>query len=179
MEPPFVWVNLENRDPNGIVKQGDYEDIRDKIIDALYSIRDPDNNEKIIQLALKKEAASKYGLNGDRIGDVVYFLKPPYGLFDGDLRTLDASYLSKESFESPICNRSRKFFGAHAYYLPETKFGNYSISVPLIIKGPEVKKGITLKNSVELVDLAPTLAHLLEIPKPKNASGTILHEIFN
>ncbi|MCJ7649466.1 MAG: alkaline phosphatase family protein, partial [Candidatus Lokiarchaeota archaeon] len=179
MEPPFVWVNLENRDPNGIVKQGDYEDIRDKIIDALYSIRDPDNNEKIIQLALKKEDASKYGLNGDRIGDVVYFLKPPYGLFDGDLRSLDASHLSKESFESSICNQSRKFFGAHAYYLPETKFGNYSISVPLIIKGPEVKKGITLKNSVDLVDLAPTLAHLLEIPKPKNASGTILHEIFN
>jgi len=179
MEPPFVWVNLENRDPSGVVKQGNYEDIRVKIIDALYNIRDPENNEKVVQLALKKEDASKYGLNGDRIGDVVYFLKPPYGLFDGDLRSLDTSFLSKESFEGQICNPSRRFFGAHAYYLPETRFGEYSISVPLIIKGPGVKKGIPLKNSVKLIDLAPTLAHLLKIPNPKNASGTILHEIFN
>lgn len=179
MEPPFVWVNLENRDPNGIVNHKDYEMVRDRIIDTLYEIRDPDTNEKIIELALKKEEANKYGLNGERIGDVVYFLKPSYGLFDGDLRFLDASFLTKKSFNSQICNPSRRFFGAHAYYLPETTLGEYSISVPLIINGPGVESGITLKKSLELVDIAPTLAYALNIPQPKNAEGSILHEIFN
>ena len=179
MEPPFVWVNLENRDPNGIVKQKDYEMVRERIIETLHEIRDPDTNEKIIELALKKEEANNYGLNGERIGDVVYFLKPSYGLFDGDLGFLDASFLTKKSFNSSICNPSRRFFGAHAYYLPETNFGQYSISVPLIINGPGIKEGETLKNNAELIDLVPTLAHALKIPRPKNAQGSILHEIFN
>jgi predicted AlkP superfamily phosphohydrolase/phosphomutase len=179
MDPPFVWVNLENRDPHGIVKEKEYEEIRDKIIDALYKIKDPETNERIIQLALKREEASEYGLNGDRIGDVIYFLKPSYGLFDGDLSSLDSFSITKRAFKGPICDSSRIFFGAHSYYLPEAKLGDYSISVPLIINGPGIRKGSTIKNKVELIDLAPTLAHLLKIPEPKNAQGSILHEIFN
>jgi len=179
MDPPFVWVNLENRDPHGIVKEKEYEEIRDKIIDVLYKIKDPETNESIIQSALKREEASEYGLNGDRIGDVIYFLKPSYGLFDGDLSSLDSFSITKRAFKGPICDSSRIFFGAHSYYLPEAKLGDYSISVPLIINGPGIRKGSTIKNKVELIDLAPTLAHLLKIPEPKNAQGSILHEIFN
>ena len=179
MEPPFVWVNLQNREPNGIVKQKDYENIRERIIETLYEIRDPDTNERIIELALRKEEANKYGLNGERVGDVVYFLKPSYGLFDGDLGILDASFLSKREFTSSICYPSRRFFGAHAYFLPETRLGDYSISVPLIINGPGVKKGSKLKKPANLVDLAPTLAYALNIQQLKNAQGSILHEIFN
>jgi predicted AlkP superfamily phosphohydrolase/phosphomutase len=178
MDPPFVWVNLENRDPHGIVKQKDYEEIRDKIIDTLYKIKDPETNERVIQLALKKEEASEYGLNGDRIGDVIYFLKPSYGLFDGDLSSLDSSSITKRAFKGPICDYSRIFFGAHSYYLPEAKLGDYSISVPLIINGPGIKKGITIENKVELIDLAPTIAHLLKIPVPRDCQGSILHDIF-
>ena len=179
MEPPFVWVNQENRDPHGIVKQKDYEDIRDKVIDALYEIKDPETNDRIIQLALKREEASKYGLDGDRIGDVIYFLKPSYGLFDGDLSALDSSSITKRAFKGSICNLSRRFFGAHAYYLPETRLGDYSISVPLIMNGPGIKKGFRIKEKVELIDLAPTLTYILKIPEPKNAQGSVLHEIFN
>jgi predicted AlkP superfamily phosphohydrolase/phosphomutase len=179
IDPPFVWVNLENRDPHGIVKKKEYEEIRDKIIDVLYKIKDPETNERIIQLALKREEASEYGLNGDRIGDVIYFLKPSYGLFDGDLSSLDSSSITKRAFKGPICDSSRIFFGAHSYYLPEAKLGDYSISVPLIINGPGIKKGITIEKKVELIDLAPTIAHLLKIPEPRNCQGSVLHEIFN
>jgi len=179
MDPPFVWVNLENRDPQGIVKEKEYEEIRDKIIDILYKIKDPETNERIIQLALKREEASEYGLNGDRIGDVIYFLKPSYGLFDGDLSSLDSSSITKRVFKGPICDSSRIFFGAHSYYLPKAKLGDYSISVPLIINGPGIKKGFTIEKKVELLDLAPTIAHILKIPEPGNCQGSVLHEIFN
>ena len=179
MEPSFVWVNLENRDPHGKVKQKDYEEIRDKIIDTLYEIKDPEANERIIELALKREDASEYGLNGDRIGDVIYFLKPSYGLFDGDLSSLNSSGITKRAFNGPICNPSHRSFGAHAYYLPEAQLGNYSISVPLIINGPGIKKGISIEEKVGLIDLTSTLAYLLDIPEPSDCQGSILHEIFN
>lgn len=179
MEPPFVWVNLNGRDPQGIVKQSEYEEVREQIIDVLYNMRDPETNETIVQLALRKEEASKYGLNGERVGDVVYFLKPPYGLFDGDLSSLDASSISSDSLNKPMSYPSRKFFGAHAYYLPNTTFGNYSVSVPLIINGSGIKKGFKLKNNVNLTDIVPTISKILKIPTPINSEGMIINDIFN
>ena len=47
------------------------------------------------------------------------------------------------------------------------------------MNGPGIKKGFRIKEKVELIDLAPTLTYILKIPEPKNAQGSVLHEIFN
>jgi predicted AlkP superfamily phosphohydrolase/phosphomutase len=177
MEPPFVWINLKGRDPHGIVNDSEYEDLRDLIIDVLYSLKDPDTNERIIELALRKEEAEFLGLNGERVGDIIYFLKPPYGIFDGNLINLDASIISNNEYNNPIVNKSRSIFGAHAYYLPSTRFGDYSISVPFVISGPGIKKDFKIKGIVDLIDIVPTLSYLLNIPKTKNSEGRILYEM--
>ena len=177
MEPPFIWVNLHGREPSGCVEQKEYESVRDCIIKALSNARDLKTNIKIIDKALRKEDASSFGLNGDRVGDVVYFLKPPYGIFDGDLDALDASSLSSNAYNKPITYDSKRFFGAHAYYTPDTKFGDFSISVPLIICGKGIKKGEHLNRIINLTDIAPTLSHLLNIPKPEQAQGNIIYDI--
>ena len=178
MEPPFIWVNLMGRDPQGIVKKNQYEEVREKIIDSLYSARDPETGEKVIKLALRREEAAKYGLNGQRVGDIVYFLKPPYGVFDGILESLDASSLSPKEYNKPLAYNSKRFYGAHAYYTPDTSFGDYSVSVPIIISGKGIKQGISLNKIVNLTDIAPTLSHLLQIPIPKQSQGNILYQIF-
>lgn len=177
MEPPFIWINLKERELNGLVPKSEYEIIRDRVIETLYKIRDPQTNESIIQLAVKKEEAINLGLNGDRVGDIIYFLKPPYGIFDGNLGVLNASELTKKLLDKPLAYDAKTFFGAHAYYLPNTKFGNFTVKAPLIIAGPDIQNGIELKKTVDLTDIAPTLAHLLEIPKPKNAEGKILYDL--
>jgi predicted AlkP superfamily phosphohydrolase/phosphomutase len=177
MEPPFVWVNLKGRHPHGIVKSSEYEEIRDSIIQTLYSLKDPNTNERVIELALRKEEAGNLGLNGERIGDIVYFLKPPFGIFDGNLGMLDASSMTKSEYDRLEVDTSRSFFGAHAYYLPSTRFGDYSISAPFIISGPGIKEGFKLGEIVNLIDVVPTLSYLLNIPEPKNSEGRILHEI--
>lgn len=42
----YIWVNLEGRDPTGIVKSGkEYERVRTGIINALLDIRDPENGK--------------------------------------------------------------------------------------------------------------------------------------
>ena len=177
MEPPFVWVNLKGRDPHGVVKSSEYEEVRDSIIETLYCLKDPNTNERVIEQTLRKEETSYLGLNGERIGDIVYFLKPPYGIFDGNLGTLDASRITKSEYNKPEVDMSCSIFGAHAYYLPSTRFGNYSISVPFIITGPGIKRGIKLENIVNLIDVVPTLSNLLNIPEPKNSEGNILYEM--
>ena len=177
MEPPYVWVNLKGRDPNGCVSEGEYESVRDEIIQALMAFKDPDTEEKIIKVALRKEDAADLGQNGERIGDVVYFLNPPYQIFDGNLAQLTASEQTKRTMKRPETSKARNCFGAHAYYLPDTKFGNYSVSVPLVFSGPGIKSGVQIKETVSLTDLAPTFAQLLGIPHPKDAQGRVLTEI--
>jgi len=40
-EPPYVWVNLKGREPHGVVSPSEYEEVRERVIEALYSIRRP------------------------------------------------------------------------------------------------------------------------------------------
>ncbi len=179
LEPLFIWVNLKGRDPNGIVTQSDYESVRDEIIDTLYNLRDPQNGNKIVKLALKREDAAFLGLDGHRIGDVVYFLNPPYQIYDENFEQMNPSFINPKYMAFPEVYPAKRAFGAHVYYFPTENFGNFGNSVPLIMSGPGIEKGITLKREVNLVDLAPTLSYLLNIPKPKDSVGRVLHEIIN
>ena len=72
-----VYVNLE-RHPGGIVKEADYERVRDQIIDALLDYRHPETGERPVLLAVRKEDAKVFGMGGPQSGDVVYVLKPEY-----------------------------------------------------------------------------------------------------
>lgn len=178
LEPPYVWVNLKGRDPDGIVEKGQYENIRDDIIEALHHLKDPKSGEKIMERVLRKEEAKDLGQDGERIGDVIYFLKPSYQLFDYRLEKLDPSSQPKDLLEKPAAYDSQVNCAAHAYYLPDAKLGEYSVSVPLIFYGPGIKKGIELKDKVDLIDIVPTLSKLLNIPQPSTAQGKVLQHIF-
>lgn len=177
LEPPYIWVNLKGRDPQGIVTAEEYESVRDRIIQALYQMKDPETGDNIVKLAIRKEEAAELGQNGERVGDVVFFLNPPYTLFDGALEQLDPSEQPPGILVKPEAYNVEVNYAAHAYYLPDAKLGNYSVSVPLIVNGPGIKKGFKLGNPVNLIDIAPTIAHLLQIPEPKNSEGKILNKI--
>lgn len=73
----YIYVNLKGRDPEGIVEPGrEYEELKDRIVDLLYEYKDPETGKHPIALALRKEDARMIGLYGDRIGDVVYGIRP-------------------------------------------------------------------------------------------------------
>lgn len=177
-EPPFIWINLEGRDPQGIVPKAEYESVRDSVIDVLNSLRDPSTGEKIVKLAMRREEAAVLGLNGERIGDVVFFLNPPYQIYDEVLEQLNTSKISPKYMSKPLVYPAEHCFGAHAYYLPTQTFGNYSNSVPIVLKGPGLKSGYKIEDPVNLIDLAPTFSHLLDLPRPKNAQGRVLYDFF-
>lgn len=178
LEPPHVWVNLKGRDPHGIVPPAQYESTRDAIIEALYAIRDPDTGRRVVQLALRREEAAFLGQDGPRVGDVVYFLAPPYQVFDGEVEGLNPARVPPKFMVTPDVTPARTCFGAHAYYLPRANLGGYTVSSPLIFAGPGIREGATLRSTVDLMDVTPTLAHVMGIPRPAQAQGRVLHEIF-
>jgi predicted AlkP superfamily phosphohydrolase/phosphomutase len=180
--PAHIYVNTRGRDPHGIVEPGeDFEGVKNEIISALHSIRDHEGRCPIA-FALKKEDAEMIGLFGDRVGDVIYGNNAgftsilevtedlePFKFVMGDISVTD-DWGEREG-QLPA-NTS-----IHGSNLPSSKLGLGSIKVPLIMKGPRVREGHKTKKSFRLVDIAPTVAHILEMPFPAQCEGSIMHEI--
>lgn len=183
-----VWVNLKGRETQGIVESGEaYEKVRDEVIDTLYEIRDPDNGKCPIALALRKEEAEFMGQWGDRVGDVVYYLKPGY-LDDAmaviAIRPAKSKRLRTETFRPVSSMLAQGGFnpemlpGAHHAYLPGARMGNCSVRGVFVIAGPGIQKGHRCRAPVWTVDVTPTICHVLGILAPDQSEGKIIREVF-
>ncbi len=177
--PEYIWVNLEGRDPTGIVKPGkEYEEVRTRIINALLDIRDSENGKCAYSLVIRKEQADFIGQWGDRCGDIIAFAEPGYtqvdfGVAEGEVVKGVKGLL--EMGDLRMGGNTRQ--GSHHGYFPTHKIGPFSISGVAIISGKKVKSGYSRHHPAQMVDIAPTLAHLLEWPKPAQAEGGLLWDI--
>ena len=97
----YVYVNVKGRDPDGIVEPGEeYEDVRDRIIEAFYDYVEPNTGKRPFSLVLKKEDARVLGQYGPRVGDIVYALHTQYGHEHG--QGLSTARWGRGSLESVI-----------------------------------------------------------------------------
>ncbi|HXX05822.1 MAG TPA: alkaline phosphatase family protein, partial [Candidatus Bathyarchaeia archaeon] len=166
-----IYVNLKGRDPHGCVNPGkDHDEVVQQVIDALYDAKDPKTGMRPIILALSNKDAEFIGLSGERVGDVIFAANPVYA---GDNRLK----VSGDMFEDlKVGFRDASIHGAQ---LPALDMGDFgTIKAMFIASGPKIKKGHVLKKPINMVDIAPTISHILNIPGPKDCEGKILHDIF-
>ncbi|MCD6466046.1 alkaline phosphatase family protein [Candidatus Bathyarchaeota archaeon] len=167
----FVWVNLKGREPHGVVKEGEeYWQTVEEIIDVLYGIRDPETNERVVELALPREDAWYLGLGGERTADVVYFMKPGY------VKRGFARLARAEGWELEMIRTARPGGGSHGGFLPSAMLGATSNTSFVVMYGPGIKKGYISPRLVSLADIAPTAAYLLGLPALRQAEGRVLYE---
>ena len=173
-----VYINLQGREPTGIVPLEQYESLQDEIVKVFAAVNDLVTNEPVFQIILKKPHAedilkktSNFNANGSSknqkhdfhvfggdTGDVLIVARPGYN-FDFNART-----------GSAVGNffQSSTFFGQHGYdpTLPEMKAIFYAA-------GPDFKAK-KLKE-IDNIDVAPTVADLLGIEPPADAQGKTLN----
>ncbi|HIQ04075.1 MAG TPA: hypothetical protein EYH31_00065 [Anaerolineae bacterium] len=176
-----VWVNLKGRDPDGVVEPGaEYEAVREAVIQAFYTLRDPETGQCPVALALRKEDASFLGQWGDTVGDIVYYLTPGYAssgticsLGPIDPQTIARQHFQwiEEGIESPYFAAMQ---GLHNPYLPNARYGGCSNRAVFVIAGPGVRRGYRLPVPPWTPDVVPTLTYLLGIPAPAQAEGKIV-----
>lgn len=178
IEPLMVWINLKGRDPQGVVPPGEYEEIREQVIDVLQNLKDPETGDRIATMVLTREESVNIGMGDERTGDVIYFLRPPYTIWCGPIEDL-LTYMATDRHlgEDWIVKDQMRVTGIHGYYLPNEKVGDFSNAAVLIMSGPGVERGVELRRFVKLMDVAPTIAHLMNIPPPKDNEGRVLYEI--
>lgn len=177
-----IFINLKGRDPHGIVEPEDYGKVQQEIIRALYDMKDPETGESVVALAVTKEEAGTLGIyegpGYDRIGDVIYAWKPGYMSHpfiyrcavkyrDGTERLLP----NAELYEPAVLGGN--FTGVHLA-LPSL----HDMHAVLIMGGPQIEK-YERKHPARIIDLAPTIAKLMDMDVPGSAEGGVLYDILD
>ncbi|MEW5867166.1 MAG: alkaline phosphatase family protein [Bacillota bacterium] len=177
LDPQHIWVNLEGREPGGIVPPEQYESVREQIIAALRQIRDPETGEHPVQLACRPEDLGIVGPSQDWVGDVLYFLKPGYTTWDGELESLRFASQSPERLSRPIVRPSRDVVGHHTPYLPAARYKEFTNAAMTFFCGPGIRQGYRRRWPIRLKDISPTIAHLLNIRGPAQSEGSIVWDM--
>jgi predicted AlkP superfamily phosphohydrolase/phosphomutase len=149
-----ININLKGREPNGVVGQEEYEKVRTEIINKLKALQDPETGEKIMKEIHRKEELYT-GRFMDKISDIVLLGNHKYIISSG------------------ISDKLVKPFKS-------TRTGNHSnghINGILIANGPDIKEGEQI-DGAELIDIAPTILHMMNIPVPEDMDGRVLKDIF-
>ncbi len=175
-----IFVNLQGRDPDGIVPPEDYHKVQAEIIDALLAMRDPVTGQRVVEVAIPKSEAGTLGVfeqqGFERIGDVLFALKPQYManpfIYPAAVKYRDGTerfIANIEGYEPAQLHQT--FTGVHLC-LPACR----EMQSTMLLAGADIKPQ-RRKIPMNVIDLAPTLAYLLGLPIPKNAEGNILKEM--
>ncbi|MCP4167134.1 MAG: hypothetical protein GY759_14775 [Chloroflexi bacterium] len=161
-----INLNIKGRDPQGVIDADDVDQVIADITAALYELRDPDSGEHMVVDVMRREDL----YTGDLIERAPDLL----------IRWKDDKYLATKDYDNlpngPIFGHKQKF-GRHgaAYALDQT--GTHIIEGICILYGRGVRDDTRL-NDANLIDLAPTILHLLDVPIPRAMDGRVLAEAF-
>jgi len=186
----YIYINVKGREPEGIVEPGvEYKRVQEEVIKTLYSIVDPETGRCPITMALKKEDARILGIGGERVGDVIYTIEAGYSakgaaregaaiehekLF-GKIPSSKSEHDDENDDENIVSPKIGEPAATHGQHLPTAKLGLGTCAGVLILSGPGIKKNERI-NPVWMVDILPTLCHLLEIDPPQHCQGRIITE---
>ena len=162
-----IYLNIVDRDPTGSVPEEEYEAVRDQIVQAFESVTDPANPDKtVVERVFKKEELRDVdgtdALHPSRSGDLVVVLRPPY--------QFDAATPGELIAPS-------QFFGQHGY-LPDlvAPDANINLHGAFVASGEGIVQSDQPLPGVRAIDLAPTIAYLMDIPGPLQSRGRILYD---
>jgi predicted AlkP superfamily phosphohydrolase/phosphomutase len=162
---PSVWVNLRGREPDGIVMPGkEYEEVRDEIIDALGKWSDPETGQRYVRKVHKREDIY-CGALVEKFPDLIIEWNCDNGY----------SYLFKNSYSAKRQRTPMRQLDAKERQ--HVKSGDHRDHGILMVSGIDIQQPMQLSD-VAIIDLAPTILHMLGLPVPVDMDGRVLTELF-
>ena len=153
----MISINLINREPNGIVEEGeDYEAMRDYIIKGLKNIVDPGTGDILPVQVFKREEIYK-GQYVNKAPDIIY-------LIDKYVQSL-SSEPNTEWLQT-----------GDTFYSPWT--GWHVQHGVFMAYGSDIKKSDVELDSLKIYDITPTVLHMFGLPVADDIDGRVLTEIF-
>ena len=151
-----IYLNVVGREPLGSIQSGqEYERARDAVIARLQELRDPASSETVVEYVYRREEVYS-GRQTSHAPDILFIP-----------RRLE--YFGFGEYE----------FGSHKIIEPVKRgiSGTHRMQGIFIAYGANERPGVTVQ-AAQLVDLAPTIMHLMGLPVPAHMDGRVLDEIF-
>lgn len=151
----IIYINLKGREPMGVVEPGrEYEGLRDRIISDLYQVRDH-AGKQLIEKAYRREE-----------------------LYDGEYLDMapDIQFVTRDMSVHPESN----LFAENILVRPEERPEEYFPALHrqngiFLLEGKSVRRGNRLSGA-NIMDVAPTILHLFDLPIPRDMDGRVLLE---
>jgi predicted AlkP superfamily phosphohydrolase/phosphomutase len=164
MSPANIWINLKGEKPQGIVEPDRYDALVRRITDELHALKDPRTGRTLIRNVYRR--------------DEIY--QGPFVKSAPDL-TLDwwekDSFVAKPSFPE---DRAEPVVQIRTEGIREGSewSGTHTRDGVLLLKGTPFQSGGTVKDG-RMMDVAPTLLHVLGLPVPDDMDGRVLNGVLN
>ncbi|MCX8165904.1 MAG: alkaline phosphatase family protein [Acidilobaceae archaeon] len=158
-----VYVNLAGRETGGIVRPEEYDRVVDSIVRAFQALRDPSTGEQVFDVVMTRAQAVTLGVGGPRAGDVIIATKCGYTTTGGVPSIVNGTAVV---FSPAVPLRT--LVADHSSVMPTYP----DLHATVIFFGGPVKRGfLGLSSSLSI---APTIAELLGIPRPRDAEAAPL-----
>jgi len=149
-----IFINLEGREPHGIVKPGEeVERLISDIMQKLANLKHPNTGEHLITDIRRREEVI-HGPYVERAADIMFSVQ---------------DYLYQSSVKFDV--EGEGILGKSEY----DDSGTHRPDGILVMTGPGVKQGERIQGA-KVADITPTLLALAEVPVPNNLDGRILEE---
>ncbi len=154
-----IYINLRGREPHGMVEPGrEFEELRNKIMEELKGLRDPENGFNVIEKVYKKEDVYT-GASSNNAPDILISWASGYS-FIGD----------REQMILGISSNHDSLFTTHRWS------GNHHSQGILFVRGRNIKQGYEI-NGASIMDIAPTALYLSAENIPKDMDGRVLTDV--
>jgi predicted AlkP superfamily phosphohydrolase/phosphomutase len=161
--PPGVWINRKGARPAGIVDEDEYESLLRLITDKLGELRDPRTGDAIVKRVYRRDEIF-HGPYRDEAPDLTL------DWWDTSLFSTAPS-LPEQSGDPPVKILEHKPPATNEWG------GTHRRDGILIAWGPPFRKG-TKTEGARLIDMAPTILHLMGQSTPDDMDGRVLQELF-
>jgi predicted AlkP superfamily phosphohydrolase/phosphomutase len=148
-----IYLNVAGREPEGIVSESDYAKQRDAVVKSLQELHDDDGQPLVSRIIPREET---YHGPYASFGPDLHLVLDDYNVIAFPLFATDGNIVTQQIRGDSGCHRREGI---------------------LIIDGPDIVSGSILSDP-DIVDLAPTILHMLGEGVPRTMDGQVLHVAF-
>jgi len=162
--PPSIWINLKGIKPQGIVDPAEYNGLIEFIIEKLAELKDPRTGKPAINRVYRRHEIFQGPFSREG-ADLVL-----------DWWSEDSLFSTEPSFPEDA-GKPALIIREHRPSVTSEWGGTHRLNGILIVRGSDFKSGAEIANA-RLIDIAPTLLHLLGVPIPEDMDGKVLASAF-
>ncbi len=151
-----IYINLKGREPHGIVEPGaEYEAVRRRVVEALKELRHPETGKPLVDRVIPGEQVA-HGPYAHR-GPDLHVVFDGYRAIAFPLFATDSRLVTRQIRGDSGCHRLHGL---------------------LVAWGADIRPGLAPEGA-HIMDLAPTILHLMGLPVPDDMDGRVLSSMLS